>query len=120
MGNWDFVELRKLCKTKGLPDSTLYQNSLNWRWRRANFHAEQANLTWEELFRKTFVLGDQRFQRSAFIYEAHVESCAYALHASVDILAQILNLTLLATPLDIHKVTPHKVLEQLKNDKAVN
>jgi hypothetical protein len=113
MKDWDFVELRHLSSTRNIPDSTLYQNSLNWRWRRAHFHAEKADEEGRNLFRASFVFGDQRYVEVAFAYEAHVEACAYAIHAASDIVGQIVNLSLLAPPIDSHAVTIGKVCQRL-------
>lgn len=114
--DWDFVELRKLCLGKGLPDTTHYQNSLKWRWQRAHFYSEQAKTTWSTLFQKPFTLGDQSFNKAAFVYEAHVESCAYSIHSASDILAQIINLVILTSPFEESGVTLASVCTMMKKN----
>ncbi len=92
---WSFEELREISRKLGIPETTVYQNSLDWRWRRADFHAEMANKVWEDLFQSHFSTGDQRFRNVVFSYEANVEACIQSLHSLADILAQIINVVVL-------------------------
>jgi hypothetical protein len=46
MTKWNFSELSKLCEEKGIPGAKIYQNSLGWRWKRADYHAEAASKIW--------------------------------------------------------------------------
>ncbi len=118
MTKWDYIELRKLCKEKGIPDSTLYQNSLGWRWKRTDFHADKANEVWAELFMKSFTFVDQRCYEAIFSYEAHVESCVQSLHSMADILAQIINVIILGNEFPEHLVSIKKVLKSMEDKNA--
>lgn len=95
MTRWKYSELNNLCKEKGIPDAKLYQASLNWRWKRAEYHAETAEIIWTEHFKGSFSVPDEKNDKTFFSYEAQVESCAQSLHALADILAQIINIVVL-------------------------
>ncbi|MFC1788762.1 hypothetical protein ACFLZE_02460 [Thermodesulfobacteriota bacterium] len=95
MTRWKFAELNKLCEEKGISDAKIYQNSLNWRWKRADYHAKMASKVWADLFKESFSFVDQRCYEAIFSYEAQVESCVQALHSLGDILAQIINVFVL-------------------------
>jgi len=95
MNEWNFEELNKLCQQKNIPESIVYQKSLEWRWRRADFHAEKAKEIWAELFSKPVITQDSRFNEAVFSYEAHVEACIQSLHSMADMLAQIINVVIL-------------------------
>lgn len=119
MTEWSFEELRRMCKQKNIPESTIYQNSLEWRWRRADFHAENASNIWTELFSSPFSSADQRFKKAVFSYEAHVEACVQALHSMVDILAQIINAVILENHYQEHQVKAKELTKFMKkNEKA--
>lgn len=74
---------------------SIYANSLNLRYNRAKFHAEQAHNIWKELLDQSFSFGDEKFNKAKFSYEAHVEACVYSLHSMADILGQIINIVIL-------------------------
>lgn len=95
ISKWSFEELRDLCRRRGVPESTIYQTSLEWRWRRADFHAEKAEEIWKELFSTSFSTGEQRFYEEVFSYEAHAEACIQSLHSMADLLGQIINVVIL-------------------------
>jgi hypothetical protein len=95
MIRWSFAELRKLCEGKGIPVAPIYQNSLDWRWKRADYHADTASKIWSDLFKGSLTLVDQLCYEAFFSYEAHVESCVQSLHSLADILAQIINVIVL-------------------------
>ena len=99
MGKWQFSELNKLCEEKGIPDAKIYQNSLGWRWKRADYHAEMASRVRSDLFKESFSLGDQRCYEAIFSYEAQVGSCVQSLHSQADILSQIINVLILGNRL---------------------
>ena len=73
MTKWNFAELNKLCEEKGIPDAKIYQNSLGWRWKRADYHAEMASKVWADLFKESFSFVDQRCYEAIFSYEAQVD-----------------------------------------------
>ena len=67
---WDYEELRRLCSAKGLPDSTVYQNSLEWKRWRVEYHAERAQAVWGELFsaRTRVVVGGEEWEEACLLY----------------------------------------------------
>jgi len=115
MGEWNFTELRELCRQQGIPDSKVYRNSLEWRWKRADFHAEKAKEVWTGLFRAPFSTSDQQFYETVFSFEAHTESCIQCLHSMVDMLAQIINVVILRGHLAENEVSAKKLVTKQKN-----
>ena len=117
---WDYEELRKLCQAQGVQDSTVHQNALQWKVWRADYHAETAKAIWNELdqvFRAKGgigVVGDRDWQKADFASTAETEAAAQALHSMADILAQIVNKSVLKKPLPETQVTLSKVCEDLK------
>jgi len=117
--SWDYEELRGLCQQHGLPDSTLYQNVLQWKLWRAGYHAERAQEVWCELDqiakeKGSVKVGGEEWQRVEFASTAETEAVAQVLHSMLDILAQILNLTLLNPPLAESSASFYTVKEKLK------
>lgn len=111
---WSYVELKQLCEKHGIPYPNEYLTSLEWRQRRAGYHAEMAEAEWSDFMSKPFAVGDEAYQKAFFVYEAHAEACVQALHAMADILAQIINATLMATPLSEDDVSFPGVPVRLK------
>lgn len=100
MKTWSFEELRDLCRKKGVSEEDIskfstYTTSLDWRYIRAKFHAEQADKIWKDLFAQSFTFGDEKYNVAEFSYEAYVEACVQSLHAMGDILGQIINIVIL-------------------------
>ncbi len=120
MTEWRFDELRKLCNEQEIPVLNIYLQSLEWRWRRADFHAERAQETFEELMRlPEFVFGNEVYMDAMFKYEADVEACCQALHSLADILAQIINIVLLGSSFSEEDVTFSKVKREVVPDSSV-
>ena len=118
MKKWNFEEFRTLCEEKRIATSTVYQNSLNWRWKRADFHAEMAEKVWEELYKEIPVCFiDQRCYEAVFSYEAHVESCIFCLHALGDILAQIINVALLEKKYSEESASMIRIVKTMEKEK---
>jgi len=116
---WDFVELRGLCRKRGIADSTVYQNALQWKLWRANYHAERAQAVWSELdqigrAKGSIQVDGQDWQKAEFASTAETEAATQALHSMADVLAQIVNKALLKTPLSEVQVSLGKVCEMLK------
>ncbi len=91
MKTWSFEELRGLCRTKGISEEVIskfstYATSLDWRYVRAKFHAEQAHNIWKDLLAQSFTFGDEKYNLAEFSYEAYVEACVQSLHSMGDIL----------------------------------
>ncbi len=100
MKTWSFEELRDLCRRKGISEEVIskfstYTTSLDWRYHRAKFHAEQAHNTWKALLAQSFTFGDEKYSIAEFSYEAYVEACVQSLHSMGDILGQIINILIL-------------------------
>lgn len=101
MKTWSFEELRDLCRKRGISNDSIsnfstHATSLDWRYHRAKFHAEQAHNIWRDLFANSFTFGDEKYNVAEFSYEAHVEACVQSLHSMGDILGQIINILLLS------------------------
>jgi len=91
---WSFEELRSLCAAKGLPDSKIYREALEWKRWRASYHAKQYE-RYQKRLDKLFPPQHKRDINKWICLreasEAHVEAAAQALHSMADILAQIIN-----------------------------
>jgi hypothetical protein len=101
MKTWSFEELRSICRKKGVSERVIsnfstFATSLDWRYVRAKFHAEQAHNILKDLFGQSFSFGDERYNKAEFSYEAYVEACVQSLHSMADILGQIINIVILA------------------------
>ena len=116
MTKWNFLELRKLCEEKGIPDTKIYQNSLDWRWKRADYHADMASKVWSDLFKESFSFRDQRYYEARFLYEAQVEACVEALHSLADILAQIINVVILGSKFQEDYVSIKEVVKIMEKE----
>jgi hypothetical protein len=116
MGKWKFSELNKMCEEKGVPDAKIYQNSLEWRWKRSDYHADMASKIWSDLFKESFSFVDRRCNEAIFSYEAQVESCVHALHSQADILAQIINVLVLCNRLPEDSVSIKKVVKIMEDE----
>lgn len=119
---WDYEELRKLCQKRGVRCSIAYQNALQWKLWRADYHAERAQAVWSELdqlveVKGPIVVGGQDWSETEFASTAETEAAAQALHSMADILAQIINEAVLKRPLSGAQVTLFNVCKNLKNQK---
>ena len=110
---WKLDEFRSLCAKRKIPDSTIFQNSLEWRWRRADFHAAKATEVWADLFTKSFEFGDQWYFEHEFTCEAHAEACVSCLHAMADVLGQIVNVAILGGTFAEDEVSIKRILAVL-------
>lgn len=109
---WNFVELRDLCVAKHLPDSTVYQDALQWKLKRVELYATLARSLWDDLFSQDEVEFKDE-QKMLPEYQAHVESAVQALHSMADILGQIVNLAILVPPLDDAEVYLNSVRDKI-------
>jgi len=116
---WNYEELRRLCSAKGLPDSTVYQNSLEWKRWRVEYHAERAQAVWDELFSAgtPVVVGGTDWEETQFASTAETEAAAQVLHSMADVLAQIINQAILGGKLAEQEVTLAGVLKELRRQK---
>jgi len=115
---WDCEELRTLCHRHALPDSTTYQNALQWKLQRADYHAESAQEAWSEIDRIAeekgrIQVGGKEWMAAEFAVTAETEAAAQVLHSMLDVLSQIVNLTLLQPPLSEAEASLHKVIRKL-------
>ncbi len=116
----DFEELRAACKKHGLPDSTIYQNSLQWKLRRTRYHAKKSRAVWDKLDqivsqKGSVAVGDREWQEVEFASAAEAEAAAQVVHSMGDTLAQILNLALLKPSLSEEEVYLGKVQDSLRS-----
>jgi hypothetical protein len=119
METWSFEELRNLCRKKGISEELIsnlstYANSLNLRYNRAKFHAEQAHNIWKDLLGQSFSFGDEKYNKAKFSYEAYVEACVYSLHSMADILGQIINIVILKGKFPEDKSSLKKVSDYIE------
>jgi hypothetical protein len=123
METWNFDELRDLCRRKGFSDDLIsriseYANSLSWRYHRAKFHAENSHAILKKLFAKSLTLGNKRYNKAAFSYEAHVEACILSLQAMADILSQIINNVLFGKRYPDHSVSIKIIINNIEKNKS--
>jgi hypothetical protein len=116
---WSFDELRELCRKKGMSNEviskfSIYANSLNLRFQRAEFHSDQAHNIFRELFSKSFSLGDKKYNVAKFSFEANVEACIQFLYAMVDILAQLINIVILDNSFSENDVSLKRIVKYMK------
>jgi hypothetical protein len=115
MSQWDPQELRDLCRKHNLADPSVYLHSFQWRFLRAPFHAQRAQEEWNNLWQlHTLTMDGEEYNTAEFSYEANAEACVQALHATADILAQIVNVAVLKSALEEHQVSIVKVKHRLK------
>jgi uncharacterized protein (DUF2336 family) len=118
--SWSFDELRELCRKKGISEEVIsrfsnFATSLDWRYHRAKFHAEQAHTIWENLLSQSFTFGDEKYSEAEFSYEAFVEACVQSLHSMADILGQIINIVILQEHLSEDDVFIKKVAARMES-----
>lgn len=119
---WNLVELSELCTKHGLADPTIFTDSFERRQNRAKYHAKTAQEGWSDFFEQPFnaqyfSVSDPNFQEAVFIYEANTEACIQALHSLGDILAQIINVTVLPKQkqLSEKEVSLYSIYKRMKN-----
>ena len=117
---WNYKELRNLSKQKGIPDSTVYLNTLEFKGRRARFFADKSNKAidrWKKS-RPNVNLNDpeimQEIGEATFGAEAYAEAALWNLHTMADVLAQIMNVILLQARLSEEAVSFKKIKDEIK------
>jgi hypothetical protein len=95
--NWSFDEFNALCKTKHLDDTHIFQNALYWKVAHATYHAGRSKDVWKELLssKESIPVGGIDWNKTQLASEAEAEACAQVLNSMPDILAQIINTSLL-------------------------
>lgn len=121
MKSWSFEELRDLCRKKGISEEVIsnfstFAISLDWRYVRAKFHAEQAHNIWKDLLGQSFSFGDEKYNKAEFSYEAYVEACVQSLHSMADILGQIINIVILKNYFSENNVLLKRVAAYMKKN----
>jgi hypothetical protein len=113
---WSFKELSSLSSAKNLPDSEQFQVALGWKRRRVKYHAEEYHEIWRHLFSSSdkIQMGGVDWGKAQLAAEANVEAAAQVMHSMADILAQIINKTILKGELKEHSVTLSLVLKKLE------
>jgi len=115
MSDWNFDELRELCKAKNRIYPREFIDSLYWKKIRAEIHAKEGMRVWRELFEGgQFILGDEKYSKAHLIYSAHAECCAHCLRSMVDLLMQIINSVILNGQIPEGDVKFWKIYESLK------
>jgi hypothetical protein len=121
MKSWSFEELRDLSRKKGISEEIIssfstFATSLDWRYVRAKFHAEQAHNIWKDLLGQSFAFGDEKYNKAEFSYEAYVEACVQSLHSMADILGQIINIVILQNHFSEDNVWLKRVAAYINNN----
>lgn len=119
MLTWNFEELRDLCRGKSIPEDTIskfsnFAEALHWRYKRAEFHAQQAHKILDKLSALTITsCNDEDYNELVFEYEAYVEACVQSLHSVSDILGQIINLLILYEQFSEDKISLKIVINHM-------
>jgi len=119
--NWNIEELRKLYIAKVVQKNELlleeFLSSTRQKMERANYHAQKAKEAWEEFFKPSVVtIPSSQFDFATNVSVAETEALVYVLNSMADLLAQVVNITLLelvnqSMPED--EVFVYKVLNKL-------
>jgi len=119
--NWNIEELRKLYIVKVVRKNELlleeFLSSIGQKMDRANYHAQKAKEAWEEFFKASIVtIPSPQFDVATNVSVAETEALVNVLNSMADILAQVINMTLLelvnqSMPED--EVFAYKVLDKL-------
>jgi len=94
---WSYDEFNELCKTKHLDDTSIFQRALYWKVAHAIYHAERSKEVWTELLssKDSIPVGGVEWNKTQLASEAEAEACAQVLNSMPDVLAQIINTSLL-------------------------
>jgi len=95
--SWNLEEFRKLCKAKKLPDSYIYQKAMYWKEVRAYYHSEKSKEIWGKIWNskeKIEIMG-KKWNKLQLGAEAEAEACAQVTNSMPDVLAHIINTSLL-------------------------
>jgi len=119
--NWNTEELRKLYITKVFQKNELlleeFLSSIGQKIERANYHSQKAKEAWEEFFKPSVItIPSPQFDSATNVSVAETEALVHVLNSMADILAQVINMTLLelvnqSMPED--EVFAYKVLDKL-------
>src|SRR3989338_6122249 len=119
--NWNIEELRKLYIVKVVRKNELlleeFLSSIGQKMERANYHAQKAKEAWEDFFKPSVVtIPSPQFDIATNVSVAETEALVNVLNSMADILAQVVNMTLLelvnqSMPED--EVFAYKVLDKL-------
>ena len=95
MAQWDFAELKRLCyvNNREFPDDFL--QSLPDKQLQIQFHVEEAERIFKDIFKKSSELGDEKQGEALVRYISHIECCVNALRSMIDILMQVINVVIL-------------------------
>lgn len=117
---WDLEEFRRLCNDHGLSDTRIYLNALAAKHWRAQAFSEKAVNVWKDLFatHDEISTSDEEWSETWFLSESYVEATLQALHSMADILAQIINLTVLGAVYTEDEVSLTKVRNRLQQTNA--
>lgn len=117
---WDIKELEKLCHDKSRVFPVDLLNSLQWKKYQAELHAEEADRIWNGLLKEALKteFDEENYFKAKYLYAAHVECCAYCLRSMIDVLMQIINLTILNSRLAEDKVSVWNIRDEMQSDPA--
>lgn len=114
---WSVEEFIEKCNLRGIPSTDEFIDSMNHGIWRCRFHAEMSNTYWDSLYLNPEVNEVDEF--SPLVLDAETKSefefiaALQAIHPLSDLIAQIVNVVILNSSLQIHQVTLNKVKDRL-------
>jgi hypothetical protein len=89
-------DIKDLCKSKKLDDPSIYTEALYWKSLRAFYHSEKSNELLKSLFDSKDIIKifGEKWSKLQLGIVTETESCAHNINSMVDVMGQIINLTL--------------------------
>ena len=123
---WDFEELNNLCIKKGVLLSKEYQSTLVKKQRCAYYHRNESLKLLEEFSEQygheinlNCIKTNIAFEEAIFKSICHTEAALQSIHSMMDILLQVINITILQKPYSVDIVCIKKIRKTLgDNEKA--
>src|SRR3972149_8368018 len=115
--SWNLEEFRTLCTNLGVPDTKIYQDALFLKSWRTSFFGGKALAAWENLHSTSteIVVGGEEWNKIQFEAESFIEAALQASHSLADIIAQLINVTVLRNHFAEEDVSLNRVLQELVN-----
>lgn len=123
---WDNIEFTKLCNSKGLPESKIYQNTLAWKFACASYHNKRGEKVWDDLYQESKKTGisinwsSREWGEAMLKSEAEAVACAHVVNTMVDVFLQIINSSLLQNRFPESKVKISKIKKELEKHKGMS
>ena len=117
---WNTKKINKLCFLTGRSPAIIYQMSLLWKFKSAEYHHKMATKLWEDLYQELkrskikLELHSKRWLSVELTSECEYIACIHVTRTMVDTLLQIINEMILRGNLHESEVTMRKVRKELK------